>query len=62
MGRYFSITEIDADTFEHMTGDSLDCSQVVSPLIDVCVYVAVDDDEEDGIDVNLEMFGAGGDT
>lgn len=62
MGRYFKIAEIDAETFGRMTGDSLDCLQVISPLIDGCVYVAVDDGEEDSIDVDLEMFGAGGDA
>ena len=63
MARYFKIVEIDVDTFTCMTGDELDCLQVVVPADDGNVYVAVDEDEEDHIDIDLEMFDAdGGDS
>lgn len=56
MAKYFRIAEIDAATFERMTGDELDCSQVAMLADDGNVYVAVDEDEQDYIDVGLEMF------
>ena len=56
MAKYFRITEIDAATFERMTGDELDCLQVAMPADDGNVYVAVDEDGHDCIDVDLEMF------
>lgn len=63
MAKYFRITEIDAATFERMTGDKLDCLQVVTLADDGNVYVAVDEDGQDYIDVDLEMFGVdGGDS
>lgn len=60
MAKYFRITEIDAATFERMTGDELDCLQVVTLADDGDVYVAVDEDGQDYIDVNLEMFDVDG--
>lgn len=60
MAKYFRITEIDAATFERMTGDNLDCLQVVTLADDGNVYVAVDEDGQDYIDVDLEMFGVDG--
>lgn len=60
MAKYFRITEIDAETFERMTGDELDCLQVVTLADDGNVYVAVDEDGQDYIDVDLEMFDADG--
>lgn len=63
MAKYFRIAEIDAATFERMTGDELDCLQVVLLADDGNVYVAVDEDEQDCIEVDLEMFDAdGGDS
>ena len=63
MAKYFRITEIDFATFERMTGDELDCLQVVTLADDGDVYVAVDEDGQDYIDVDLEMFDAdGGDS
>ena len=47
MAKYFRITEIDAETFERMTGDELDCLQVVAPADDGSVYAAVDEELED---------------
>ena len=40
MAKYFRITEIDSETFERMTGDELDCLQVVAPADDGNVYAA----------------------
>ena len=63
MAKYFRIAEIDATTFERMTGDELDCLQVALLADDGNVYVAVDEDEQDYIEVDLEMFDAdGGDS
>lgn len=63
MAKYFRIAEIDAATFERMTGGELDCLQVVLLADDGNVYVAVDEDEQDYIEVDLEMFDAdGGDS
>ena len=56
MAKYFRITEIDAATFERMTGDDLDCLQAALLADDGNVYVAVDADRQDCIDVDLEMF------
>jgi hypothetical protein len=60
MAKYFRIAEIDAATFERMTGDELDCLQVVLLADDGNVYVAVDEDGQDYIDVDLEMFDTDG--
>lgn len=60
MAKYFRIAEIDATTFERMTGFELDCQQVVLLADDGNVYVAVDEDEQDYIDVDLEMFDTDG--
>lgn len=60
MAKYFRIAEIDATTFERMTGDELDCLQVALLADDGNVYVAVGEDEQDYIEVDLEMFDADG--
>lgn len=60
MAKYFRITEIDATTFECMTGNELDCLQVALLADDGNVYVAVDEDWQDCIDVDLEMFDTDG--
>ena len=60
MERYFRITEIDAATFERMTGNELDCLQVTMLADDRNVYVAIDEDGQDYIDVDLEMFNTDG--
>ena len=60
MAKYFRIAEIDAATFERMTGDELDCLQVVLLADDGNVYVAVDEDGQDYLDVDLEMFDTDG--
>ena len=56
MAKYFRITEIDATTFERMTGYELDCLQEAMLANDGNVYVAVDEDRKDYIDVGIEMF------
>lgn len=60
MAKYFRIAEIDAATFERMTGYELDCLQVAMLADDGNVYVAVDEDGQDYIDVNIEMFDTDG--
>lgn len=60
MAKYFRIAEIDAATFERMTGDEFDCLQVAMLADDGNVYIAVDEDGQDYIEVDLEMFDAGG--
>ena len=57
MAKYFRITEIDAETFERMTGEELDCLEVVAPADDGNVYAAVDEELEDFIEVYLDLFG-----
>ena len=59
MAKYFRIFEIDAETFERMTGDVLDCLQTAIPADDGNVYVAVDAEMEDYIEVPLDMFDTG---
>ena len=58
MAKYFRITEIDATTFECMTGYELDCLQEAILANDGNVYVAVDEDRKGYIDVDLEMLDA----
>lgn len=60
MAKYFRIVEIDAATFERMTGYELDCLQVAMLADDGNVYVAVDEDGQDYIDVDLEIFDTDG--
>lgn len=63
MAKYFRVVEIDAATFERMTGDELDCLQVALLADDGNVYVAIDEDGQDYIEVDLEMFDVdGGDS
>ena len=62
MAKYFRIAEVDAATFERMTGYELDCLQVAMLADDGNVYVAVDEDGQDYIDVDIEMFDTDGGT
>nr|DAL08159.1 MAG TPA: hypothetical protein [Caudoviricetes sp.] len=63
MAKYFKIEEINATTFERMTGQELDCMQVSVLADDGNVYLAVDEEGQDCICVDLEMFDAdGGDS
>lgn len=54
MARYFKIIEIDSDSFIEVTGEDLDCCQLVVPTSDG-VYVAVDD-EEDEMNIPMDTF------
>ena len=56
MAKFFRITEVDAETFERMTGDTLACLHVAIPAGDGNVYVAVDEELRDFIGVALDMF------
>ena len=56
MAKYFRITEVNAATFERMTGDELDCLQMAIRADDGDVYAAVDEESEDFIEVYLELF------
>lgn len=57
MAKYFKITEIDSATFKRMTGETLGYFMQVSMLAnDGAVYLAVKDNEQDYIEINLEMF------
>lgn len=55
MARYFKIVEIDCDSFIEATGDDLDCLQLVVPVGGE-VFVAVDDNDEDELNVPLDSF------
>lgn len=56
MERYFKIVEISEEKFEKKTGDVLDgCSQIVYTEDDG-VYVGIDDEEEDYMDVDISEF------
>ena len=56
MAKYFRITEVNAATFERMTGGELECLQMAIRADDGDVYVAVDEELEDFIEVYLELF------
>lgn len=55
MLRYFKITEIDEFHFVSAAGDPGDCDQMVVPT-DREVYVAIDDDAEFEMTVDLSCF------
>ena len=56
MAKYFRIIEVNAATFERRTGDELDCLQMAIRADNGDVYVAVDEESEDFIEVYLELF------
>lgn len=58
--KYFRIEEIDAATFELMTGQELDCLQLVMLADDGNVYVAADEYNQECLDIDLEMFDTDG--
>lgn len=60
MAKYFRIEEIDAATFELMTGQELDCLQLVMLADDGNVYVAADEYNQECLDIDLEMFDTDG--
>ncbi|MBS6272696.1 MAG: hypothetical protein KH543_14230 [Clostridiaceae bacterium] len=56
MVRYFKLIEIDRDNFVEATGEDLDFySQLIVP-VDGLVYGAVNDDDEEELDVPLHAF------
>lgn len=55
MGKYFKVTEIDADEFFNATGEDLDCCQLVIPT-NKAVFVAVDEYEEYEFTIPLDCF------
>lgn len=56
MAKYFRIEEIDAATFKLITNQKLDCLQLAMLADDGNVYVAVDEYEQEYLDIDLEMF------
>jgi hypothetical protein len=55
MKRYFKVTEISKEEFRRATGEELDCCQLIVPFNDK-VYVAIDDEEESEMSVDLFVF------
>ena len=55
MARYFKVIEIDSDSFIGATGEDLACCQLVVPTSEA-VFVAVDECEEDEIQIPLDIF------
>lgn len=58
MARYFKIIEINSDSFIEATGEDLDCCQLAVSANDA-VYVAVDDEEEYEMSIDMDMFEGG---
>lgn len=55
MKRYFKVTEISKEEFTRATGEELDCCQLIVSFDDK-VYVAIDDEEESEMSVDLSAF------
>lgn len=55
MARYFKIVEVSADEFASATDEELDCCQLVVPTTDA-VYVALDEESENYMEVSLDCF------
>lgn len=55
MTRYFKVVEIEADEFIDNTGEDLDCCELVIP-VGKTVFVAVDEDDEDEMEISLDCF------
>ena len=54
MAKYFKVTEIDSSTFKRMTGEKLGYYVQVSMLAnDGTVYLAVNDDKQDYIEIDI---------
>lgn len=63
MAKYFRIAEIDSATFKRMTGQKLNCLQVSVLADDGNMYLAVDEEGQACIEIDLEMFDTdGGDS
>ncbi len=55
MAKYFKVVEIDEEEFNKATGEELDCCQVSIPTSDG-VFVGVDEEQEDEIQIPLDCF------
>ena len=55
MARYFKVIEIDRDSFIEAVGEDLDCAQLLTAC-DGIDYAAVDDTEEDELNIPLYCF------
>ncbi len=55
MSRYFKVVEINEDEFINATGECLDCCKLVIPKNEA-VFVAVDEDDEDELEIPLDCF------
>lgn len=55
MARYFKVIEIDRDSFIEAVGEDLDCAQLVTAC-DGIGYAAVDDTEEDELNIPLYCY------
>lgn len=55
MARYFKVIEIGRDDFVSKMGDDLDCCQLAANIDGIC-YVAVDDEREDEINIDIDCL------
>lgn len=55
MARYFKVIEIGRDEFVSKMGDDLDCCQLAANIDGIC-YVAVDDEQEDEINIDIDCL------
>ena len=55
MAKYFKVIEISEEEFIKATGEELDCYQVSIPTSEG-VFVGVDEEQEDGIQIPLDCF------
>ena len=55
MKRYFKLQEVPEDVFYACTGTSFDCDEIVVS-VDDGVYIGIDCDKEDELQVSIESF------
>ena len=55
MTRYFKIVEIKRDDFVSKVGQDLDCYQLAANVDGIC-YIAVDDEQEDEIAIDIDCL------
>ncbi len=56
MIRYFKVVEIDTDEFERVTGEDIEYSIQIAVPVDKTVFVALEEDAEDEIQIPLDCF------
>ena len=56
MIRYFKAIEIDADEFERVTGEDIECGYQLAIPVDKTTFVALDEDVEDEINIPIDCF------